>query len=47
MDIARCYKNTAKFRFAVISFNLTFYKGNANSSVNINQQNFIPVNYMA
>lgn len=37
----------ARFRFATISFKLTFNKGNANYSININQQNFVPANYMA
>lgn len=42
-----CYKSMASFRFAMVIFNFTFYKGNANSSININQQNFMPANYMA
>lgn len=47
MDIARCCNSMVRFRFAMISFNLTFYNGNISSNININQQNFKPGNYMA
>lgn len=42
-----CYNSMVRFRFAMISFNLTFYNRNVSSIININQQNFKPGNYMA
>lgn len=46
MDIARCYNSMVRFRFAMISFNLTFYNGNVSSNINIDKKKpFKPGNY--
>lgn len=38
MDIARCYNSMVRFRFAMISFNLTFYNGNVSSNINTDKK---------